>query len=127
MGCWMFPALSLTRLAEIFLLPVGRTTIAHQRITPAVGTMNRHRYHVIFHLSNDSCAYSLTSFPFWPLPAMEVKVQVTSYQDGNYPLFGFALRGSTVSGNWQGYEAGIGYLDAQNHGSLCNARIITTH
>ncbi len=58
--------------------------------------------------------------------AMEVKVQVTSFQNNNGPFFGFALRGSTVSGNWQGYESGIGYLDAQNQGSLCNARIITT-
>ncbi len=58
--------------------------------------------------------------------AMEVKVQVTSYQDGNSPIFGFALRGSTVSGNWQGYQTGIGYLDAQNHYSLSNARIMTT-
>lgn len=58
--------------------------------------------------------------------AMEVKVQVTSYQNNNNPFFGFALRGSTVSGNWQGYEIGIGYLDAQNNGGLCNARIITS-
>lgn len=58
--------------------------------------------------------------------AMEVKVQVTSYQNNYSPFFGFALRGTTVSGNWQGYEIGIGYLDAQNNGGLCNARIITS-
>ena len=58
--------------------------------------------------------------------AMEVKVQVTSYQNNYNPFFGFALRGSTVSGSWQGYEVGIGYLDAQNNGGLCNVRILTS-
>jgi hypothetical protein len=35
------------------------------------GTMNRDRYHdhATFHLSPVSCSYSLTSFPFWPLPS----------------------------------------------------------
>jgi hypothetical protein len=67
---WMFPALPLTRSAEIFLLPIGSTTVVYQRIASAVGTMNRDRYHTTFHLSPVSCLYSLTSFPFWPLPTI---------------------------------------------------------
>jgi hypothetical protein len=49
MGRWMVPALPLARSAEIFLLAVGSTPIAHQRISATVGTLNRHRYHVTFH------------------------------------------------------------------------------
>ena len=65
---WIFPTLPLTRSAEVFLFPIGSTTVVYQRIASAVGTMNRDRYHATFHLSPVSCSYSLTSFPFWPLP-----------------------------------------------------------
>jgi hypothetical protein len=64
MGRWMFPALPLTRSAEIFLLPIGSTTIVDQPITAAVGTMNRDRYHVTFLLSNDSCSSLYHIIPF---------------------------------------------------------------
>jgi len=57
--------------------------------------------------------------------AIETKVQVVSYQ-GNYPHFGLAIRGATVNSNWQGYQTGIGYLDAANNGATCNTRIYTT-
>ena len=57
--------------------------------------------------------------------AIETKIQVVSYQ-GNSPRFGLAMRGTTVNGNWQGYETGIGNLDASNYGSTCNTRIYTT-
>ena len=57
--------------------------------------------------------------------AIEAKIQVVSF--GNYnPRFGLAIRGATVNGNWQGYETGIGSLDASNYNSTCNSRIYTT-
>jgi len=52
----MVPALPLTRSAELFLLPVGSTTIVYQPIAAAMGTMNRDGYHETFHLSKDSCS-----------------------------------------------------------------------
>jgi hypothetical protein len=64
MGRWIFPALPLTRSAEIFLLPVRRMTIVYRRIASAVGTMNRDHYHLTFRLSHISSSYSLTSFLF---------------------------------------------------------------
>ena len=67
----MFPTLPLTRSAEVFLFPIGSTTVVYQRIASAVGTLNRDRYHATFHLSSVSCSYSLTSFPFWPLPSCD--------------------------------------------------------
>jgi len=57
--------------------------------------------------------------------AIEAKVQVVSYQNYNRPVFGFAIRGTTVNGNWQGYQALIGNLDAANNGGTCNSRIYT--
>ena len=65
---WIFPTLPLTRSAEVFLFPIGSTTVVYQRIASAVGTMNRDRYHATFHLSPVSCSYSLTSFPFGHYP-----------------------------------------------------------
>jgi hypothetical protein len=57
--------------------------------------------------------------------ALETTIQVVSFNDGNYPQFGFAMRGSIVSNNWQGYAAAIAYIDASNHGGVCNAQITT--
>jgi len=57
--------------------------------------------------------------------AIEAKIQVVSFQGYN-PSFGLAIRGATVNGSWQGYETGIGFLDAANNGSTCNSRIYTT-
>ncbi len=82
-------------------------------------------------LLNDGTAGNMTAGPTVVPPfqlgnitdyALEAKIQVVSYQDGN-PEFGIALRGTTVSGNWQGYQTGIGYLDASNYGGQCNAQI----
>lgn len=55
--------------------------------------------------------------------AIETKIQVVSYKNGYSPQFGLALRGSTVNGNWAGYEVSIGNLDSANYGSNCNANI----
>jgi serine/threonine protein kinase len=57
--------------------------------------------------------------------ALETTIQVVSYNSGNYPQFGFALRGSTVSNNWQGYATAIAYIDAKNYGNICNVQITT--
>ncbi len=57
--------------------------------------------------------------------ALEAKIQVVSYQNGNSPEFGMALRGTTVSNNWQGYQVGISYLDASSYGGQCYAQITT--
>jgi len=55
--------------------------------------------------------------------ALETTIQVVSYSGGYNPQFGFALRGSTVSNNWQGYATAIAYLNAQNYGNTCNVQI----
>ncbi len=57
--------------------------------------------------------------------SIEAKVQVVSYQDNNSPVFGFAIRGTTVNNSWQGYQTSIGNLDAANHYGTCNSRIYT--
>ncbi len=57
--------------------------------------------------------------------ALETTIQVVSYNDGNYPQFGFALRGTTVSNNWQGYATAIAPIDAKNHYAICYAQITT--
>jgi hypothetical protein len=66
MGRWIFPALPLTRSAEIFLLPVRRMTIVYQRIASAVGTMKRDRYHLTFRLSH--IIPFLATTVFWNIP-----------------------------------------------------------
>jgi hypothetical protein len=55
--------------------------------------------------------------------ALETTIQVVSYYNGNSPQFGFALRGSTVSNNWQGYATAITPIDAKNYGVVCNVQI----
>ncbi len=55
--------------------------------------------------------------------ALETTIQVISYNGGYNPQFGFALRGSTVSNNWQGYVTAIAYLNAKNYGNTCNVQI----
>lgn len=57
--------------------------------------------------------------------ALETTIQVVSYNDGYYPQFGFALRGTTVSNNWQGYATAIAPIDAKNHNAICYAQITT--
>src|SRR6266566_6023659 len=63
----MFSALPLTGTAEIFLLPIGRSTVAYKCIALTMRTMNCDRYHGILPLST-CCRYSTTSFSFGPLP-----------------------------------------------------------
>jgi hypothetical protein len=48
-------ALSLTNTAEIFLLPVGRSTVTHQCVAPAMRTMNDDGDHGIFNLVYSWC------------------------------------------------------------------------
>lgn len=83
-------------------------------------------------LLNDGTASNRTAGPTIVPPfqlgsiadyALETKIQVVSYQTGNSSIFGLALRGATVSNNWQGYQAGIGYLDASNYNGECYAQI----
>jgi serine/threonine protein kinase len=57
--------------------------------------------------------------------ALETTIQVVSYSSGYRPQFGFALRGSTVSNNWQGYATAIAYIDAKDYGNTCNVQITT--
>lgn len=79
--------------------------------------------------SNGNSANGPTIVPPYQLEgindyAIEAKVQVVSYQN-NYPVFGFAIRGTTVNNSWQGYQNALGYLDAASNNSTCNTRIYT--
>ena len=68
MWCGILSALSAAGTAEIFLLSIGRSTITHQCITPAMRTTNNDSDHGAFHLSHVSWSYAITSFSFLPLP-----------------------------------------------------------
>jgi hypothetical protein len=61
-GC-MCSALPLTGTAELFLLPIERSTVAYKCIALTIRTLNGDRYHGILPLST-CCRYSTTSFSF---------------------------------------------------------------
>lgn len=71
MWCGILSALSAAGTAEIFLLSIGRSTITHQCITPAMRTTNNDSDHGAFHLSYVSWSYAITSFSFLPLPGLQ--------------------------------------------------------
>lgn len=72
MWCGILTALSAAGTVEIFLLSIGRSTITHQCITPAMRTTNNDSDHGAFHLSHVSWSYAITSFSFLPLPIIIV-------------------------------------------------------
>ena len=85
-------------------------------------------------LLNDGTAGNVTAGPTIVPPyqlesisdyALETTIQVVNFQNGSAPQFGLALRGSTVSNNWQGYATAIAYLDAKNYGGECYTQITT--
>ena len=75
----MFSALPLTGTAELFLLPIGRSTVAYKCIALTMRTMNGDRYHGILPLST-CCRYSTTSLSFWPLPVfLRLPLRASTY------------------------------------------------
>jgi hypothetical protein len=83
MWCGILSALSAAGTAEIFLLSIGRSTITHQCITPAMRTTNNDSDHGTFHLSHVSWSYAITSFSFLPLPGNDMSNHQQQPQRGD--------------------------------------------
>src|SRR5438105_15963599 len=81
MWCWIFSALSLTSTAEIFLLPVGRSAVTHQCVTPAMRTMNDDGDHRAFNLVYSWYCYAIVSFSFLPLPFLHHRLKALTGRD----------------------------------------------